>query len=88
MAIGTIHIDINLTKLWSSKLERMITLHDYIKETFDVEEKMPEILPCPFCGESSNIAYNGTAMYCNDCTGEGPGATTELEAIELWNKRS
>lgn len=56
---------------------------------------MPEILPCPFCGETPTISRpmqvaSGHRMhaYCKSCGSmSGTGANTN-EAIEIWNRRA
>jgi Lar family restriction alleviation protein len=54
-----------------------------------------EILPCPFCGKNADVMYSETrshfrhSVLCNDgCLAEGPIATSDQEAIALWNRRA
>lgn len=59
---------------------------------------LPELLPCPFCGEhfveeaESDVPTihggNMRAVYCNGCFAEGPTADTPADAIAAWNTRA
>ncbi len=55
---------------------------------------MPELEPCPFCGEDNlrvfyrddwNVTY--FVAYCPKCATEGPVGNTEEEARRKWNVR-
>jgi Lar family restriction alleviation protein len=57
-------------------------------------ETITKIDHCPFCGNykmNRTICVEAIGIWvveCDRCTCQGPWATTEDEAIELWNKRS
>ncbi len=65
------------------------------------ERELPDLLPCPFCGESSasvDDRSDDCLVTCDCCLAEGPLATIgcrdddddldlELEAVTLWNQR-
>ena len=64
---------------------------------------MSDLLPCPFCGESSaevDVGETDAVVRCDCCLCEGPVATIgcggedepedidlESAAIEFWNRR-
>lgn len=53
-------------------------------------DRMNELRKCPFCGgEELTISSILGEHYivCDTCTCAGPGAWTEQEAIEAWNRR-
>jgi Lar family restriction alleviation protein len=56
-----------------------------------------EIKACPFCGaEGVDLSMGlveagdgeGNFVLCDFCEAEGPFATSQLTAIDAWNKRS
>ncbi len=65
------------------------------------DQELPDLLPCPFCGESEvSVVESGDSdclVTCDCCLAEGPIATVgcrddddidlELEAVTLWNQR-
>ncbi len=52
----------------------------------ELENGMPELRPCPFCG-SLGIAVVGFGARCGTCGAVGPFGPTEEEAARRWNKR-
>lgn len=49
-----------------------------------------ELRACPFCSHSGSHHYvfsGGECIRCDSCGAEGPGASSEAEAIERWNER-
>ena len=52
---------------------------------------MNKLKHCPFCGSkalhTSNI-FGEHYVVCTNCTCAGPGAWTQEEAIEAWNRRA
>ena len=52
---------------------------------------MNKLKSCPFCGSkalhTSNL-FGEHYVVCTNCTCAGPGAWTQEEAIEAWNRRS
>jgi Restriction alleviation protein Lar len=61
----------------------------------------PPAMQCPFCGavaeifqthkaESRKEAWDGGNVYlaqCSGCLSQGPGADSQIEAAEAWNRR-
>jgi Lar family restriction alleviation protein len=48
--------------------------------------------PCPFCGQESLEILDGMftseiVVECPNCKAEGPHASSEAEAIALWDAR-
>ena len=67
----------------------------------DGSERVDSTAPCPFCGSAhvelvdfeglvlgQLASPGGYAVYCSDCTAEGPKAKTGSEARRAWNKRA
>lgn len=54
---------------------------------------MPNLKPCPFCGEKDRLALNKCEtdfpyrVECRMCGCEGPNDIDEDEATWLWNNR-
>lgn len=51
---------------------------------------MPELNPCPFCGEKARIDRyeNFYRVLCTDCPASTEWLYSEQEAIEVWNTRA
>jgi Lar family restriction alleviation protein len=47
-----------------------------------------ELLPCPFCGKSDNVACASTFVECANCGGLGPDGPDPNDAIAAWNRRA
>ena len=48
----------------------------------------PDISRCPFCGGAGRIhQLSQYFVACNQCDAAGPGSQSEMQAIELWNRR-
>jgi len=66
------------------------------------DETLPDLRPCPFCGDSNASLKNNNedvVVICETCLAEGPLATIgcrdevsdldlDTEAIALWNRRA
>ena len=68
-----------------------------------IDEKNPYLKPCPFCGESSDVAvvdlahvHEGDcredvvwerAVECQNCGAHGGTANTREGAVKSWNDR-
>lgn len=52
---------------------------------------MEDLKPCPFCGCRARLRgddfWNGYFVRCVGCFVETDYNSTELEAIEAWNRR-
>jgi len=51
--------------------------------------KAPELLPCPFCGDTSltyRAASEGDSYYCDDCGAYGPLSSPDT-IKDKWNTR-
>ncbi len=57
------------------------------EEVTNLENGMPDLEPCPFCG-SLGVAVVGFAARCGSCGAVGPFGPTAMDAAERWNARS
>lgn len=54
---------------------------------------MPELKPCPFCGNNfpkiyCSQVYESYYGYCSNCGVKTRKTDTKEEAIEVWNRRT
>ena len=59
-----------------------------------MDEKEPELKPCPFCGGQADVAlmehpYESGRWFaaCNDCSAFAENADTRDGAVANWNRR-
>lgn len=55
--------------------------------------QMPELLPCPFCGndfeiETEHQLHGMTCLFCPSCGMRGPRHTSILKSTTAWNTRA
>jgi len=56
----------------------------------------PELLPCPFCGDSESLVVENDnsgstycyVVFCDGCTAIGPCDDNKEGAIADWNRRA
>ena len=53
---------------------------------------MPELKPCPFCGNNypeihSSQVYGSYYAYCRQCGVKTRKTDTKEETVEVWNRR-
>lgn len=66
------------------------------QQEFAVAEKEPELLPCPFCGETNGLGIaehlqTGKTFFfvmCENCDTYGGSADSKKRAAEKWNTRA
>lgn len=74
----------------SEQMARMIERLYKLEEKKEEEE--PQVLPCPFCGNTENLGNDffcdgDCSIYCEDCKCRGPIKKTIPQSKTAWNLR-
>lgn len=48
---------------------------------------MPDLAPCPFCGETETLRFVLMQVHCGVCGAAGPIDVSDAQAAANWNRR-